>query len=165
MNRANLTEGKVTRQMVSLSVPMMGGIFSAIAFNLADTYFVSLLGTRELAAMSFTFPVVMVLIGVAWGLGTGTTSVIARAVGRGDDTFVKRLCTDSLTLGFLTVLVLAGFGMLTIDATFRYLGAEEDLLPLIRMYMEVWYAGMVFSSFPWWRMPPSVRAETPVRRP
>jgi Na+-driven multidrug efflux pump len=91
VNRASLTEGKVTRQMVSLSVPMMGGIFSAIAFNLADTYFVALLGTRELAAMSFTFPVVMVLIGVAWGLGTGTISVVSRAVGSGDTRFEKRL--------------------------------------------------------------------------
>ena len=134
--------------MVALSVPMMAGIFSAIAFNLADTYFVAMLGTEELAAMSFTFPVVMVLIGVAWGLGTGTISVVSRAVGSGDTTFVKRLCTDSLTLGFLIVVVLAGLGMFTIDPMFRFLGASEDLLPLITDYMEIWYFGMIFLVVP-----------------
>jgi Na+-driven multidrug efflux pump len=134
--------------MVALSAPMMAGIFSAIAFNLADTYFVAMLGTEELAAMSFTFPVVMVLIGVAWGLGTGTISVVSRAVGSGDTTFVKRLCTDSLTLGFLIVVVLAGLGMFTIDPMFRFLGASEDLLPLITDYMEIWYFGMIFLVVP-----------------
>jgi putative MATE family efflux protein len=148
MNRAKLTEGKVTRQMISLSVPMMAGIFSAIGFNLSDTYFVSLMGTQELAAMSFTFPVVMVLVGVAWGLGTGTSSVVARAVSGGHETFVRRICTDSLSLGFLSVLFLAGVGMMTIGPVFRFLGASDDLLPLIRSYMEVWYIGMICLVIP-----------------
>lgn len=148
MPRTDLTDGSIYRRMLSLSVPMMAGIFSAIAFNLADTYFVSRLGTPELAAISFTFPVVMVLIGVAWGLGTGTVSVVSRAVGRGDERFVKRLCTDGLMLGFLSVLVLAGIGMVTIDPVFRALGAGDSLIPLIRSYMEIWYAGMVFLVVP-----------------
>ena len=60
-----LTQGTVARTLMVLSVPMLGGILSAVSFNLADTYFVSRLGTRELTAMSFTFPVVMVLMGIA----------------------------------------------------------------------------------------------------
>ena len=75
--RAKLTEGPVGATLLGLSVPMMGGIFGAIGFNLAETYFVALLGTRELAAMSFTFPVAMVMIGLAFGLSTGTVSVVS----------------------------------------------------------------------------------------
>jgi putative MATE family efflux protein len=123
---------------------MMGGIFSAIGFNFSDTYFVSKLGAGELAAMSFTFPVVMVLFGISFGLGSGTTSIVARAIGSGRDETVRRITSDSLGLSFLVVLVVAGLGMLTINPLFTALGATADVLPLIRRYMLIWYLGVVF---------------------
>lgn len=134
--------------MARLSVPMMGGIFSAIAFNLADTYFVAELGTLELAAMSFTFPVVMVLVGVSWRLGSGMTASVSRAIGEGDETRVLRLSSDGLMLSLLSVLILASIGMMTIEPLFRALGASPDLVPLIADYMFIWYPGMVLLVVP-----------------
>lgn len=148
MNHPRLTQGSVPGTMFRLSVPMMGGIFSAIAFNLADTYFVSELGTRELAAMSFTFPVVMVLVGVAWGLGSGMTASVSRAIGEGDEERVVRLSSDGLMLGLVSVMILASVGMVTIEPVFGALGADSDLLPLIAEYMFIWYPGMVFLVVP-----------------
>ena len=147
-NPARLTEGAVLRSLAGLAFPMLGGIFAVIAFNFADTYFVAQLGTRELAAMSFTFPVVMVPIGIAFGLGTGTTAVVSQAIGRGDPSVIKRLASDSLSLSFLTVLFFSAIGMLTIDPLFILLGATPDILPLIQDYMMIWYPGMVFLVVP-----------------
>lgn len=70
--------------LVRLTTPMIGGLLAMMAFNLTGTWFVAQLGAPELAAMSFTFPVVMVLIGLGIGLMAGTSSVIARAIGQGD---------------------------------------------------------------------------------
>ena len=145
---AKLTQGPVASTLVHLSLPMVGGIFSVFAFNLADTYFVSQLGTGELAAMSFTFPVVMVLFGLAMGLGTGTTAVVSQAIGRGDTSGVRRLVSDSLVLAFLAVLVAAAVGIATIEPLFTLLGAGPDVLPLIGQYMEIWYLGIVFLVIP-----------------
>ena len=146
--RQNLTQGSVGTQLAKLTLPMVWGIFAIIAFNLVDTFFVARLGTDELAAMSFTFPVVTVLGSVSMGLGTGTSSVVARAIGEGDRRKVKRLTTNSLTLSVLIVAVLVTIGLLTLDPLFRVLGASETLLPLIREYMVVWYLGMVFLVVP-----------------
>ena len=146
--RATLTEGPVARVLAGLAGPMVIGMFSVIAFNLTDTYFIARLGTRELAAISFTFPVVSVMFGIAMGLGTGTISVVSRAIGRGEQERVRRFSTDSLLLSFLTVLVAAAIGVLTIDPLFRALGAGDDVLPLIRQYMIIWYPGMVFLVMP-----------------
>ena len=44
---------------------MMMGFIAIMGFNVADTYFVAQLGTDELAAMGFIFPVVMIIGGVA----------------------------------------------------------------------------------------------------
>ena len=148
MLRAKLTEGSVPKLLWHLALPMTIGIMSVLAFNLVDTYFVAQLGTRELAAMSFTFPVVMVLMGVSFALSTGTASEVSRAIGRGDETTVKRLTSDSLSLSFLVVLVVAGLGMATINPLFTFLGAGPDVLPLIRDYMLIWYPGVVFLVIP-----------------
>lgn len=148
MNHAKLTEGSVAATMGRLSVPMMGGIFSAIAFNLADTYFVAELGTRELTAMTFTFPVVMVMFGVTWGLGTGATATVSRAIGEGAEERVVKLASDGLMLSMLTVLVFVAVGMVTIEPLFLALGAAPDLVPLIAEYMTIWYPGMVFLVVP-----------------
>lgn len=82
--KALLIEGPVGKTLVKLTIPMVFGLFSIVAFNLVDTFFVGHLGTDELAALSFTFPVVMVLNSLALGLGIGASAVIARAIGGGD---------------------------------------------------------------------------------
>lgn len=146
--KPKLTEGQVSFHLLRLSLPMVWGILSVLAFSLADTYFVAQLGTMELAAMSFTFPVVTVLGSVAMGLGTGAASVIARGIGEGDLQKVQRLTTDSLLLAFAIVAVLAALGLATIDPLFAALGAGSDLLPLIQDYMSIWYLGMVFLVIP-----------------
>ena len=152
--KPELTEGQVPIQLLRLTLPMIWGVLSVLAFSLADTYFVAQLGTKELAAMSFTFPVVTILGSIAMGLATGTSSVIARVIGRGEQQQVQRLTTDSLLLSLLIVSILASLGLVTINPLFATLGAELDILTLIRDYMNIWYLGMVFLVVPllflWW---------------
>ena len=146
--KQRLTEGNVGKQLIQLTLPMVWGVFAIIAFNLVDTYFVGQLGTKELAAMSFTFPVVMTLGSLAMGLGVGASSVIARAIGEGDRSRVQRFTINSLTLGLVAVGIFVSLGLLTIDPLFTALGAGADVLPLIREYMEIWYIGMIFLVIP-----------------
>lgn len=127
---------------------MVWGLFALIAFNLVDTYFVGQLGTAQLAAMSFTFPVVLTLGNLAFGLGIGATSVIARAIGEGDMRRVQRFTTNSLTLSLTAVFLFASVGLFTIDPLFKALGAGPDILPYIREYMRIWYFGIVFLVVP-----------------
>lgn len=145
---ATLTTGNVGSQLIRLALPMVWGIFAVIAFSLADTYFVAQLGTQELAAMSFTFPVVMVLSNISMGLGTGVSSVIARGIGEGNRDHIQRLTTDSLILSLLIVLIVAIVGVSTINPLFTALGADATVLPLIWDYMNIWYLGMIFLVIP-----------------
>jgi putative MATE family efflux protein len=141
--KAVLVEGPVGRTLVNLTVPMMFGIISMVAFNLVDTIFIGRLGAIELAALSYTFPVVLVIASIAMGLGIGTSAVISVAIGEGNDHKVRRLTTDSLVLSLIIVAVFAIAGLFTIEPVFTALGAPRDILPLIRQYMRVWYFGMI----------------------
>ena len=146
--RPRLTEGPIGRTLVALSGPMLIGVFSIAFFNVVDTWFVGLLGGTELAAISFTFPVVMVIGSLTMGVGIGATSVVSRALGAGKTEDVRRYTTDALMLALSLVIVLSIVGSLTIDPLFRAMGATESTLPHIRAYMRVWYLGMVFLVVP-----------------
>ncbi len=121
---------------------MMVGIAAILFFNLVDTFWVGQLGGLELAAMGFTFPVVMVVMNLTIGLSIGSTAVIASSLGEGDESDTRRLATDALILALVLVTAVSAVGILTIEPLFRALGAEEDTLPLIREYMEPWYLGV-----------------------
>jgi len=146
--KAVLVEGSIGKILVKMTIPMIFGMLGIIAFHLVDTFFVGQLGTRELAALSFTFPVVMVIGSLALGLGAGASAVISRAIGEEDVARVRRLTTDSLLLSVLLVGIVVLIGFLTIHPLFRLLGAPPDLMPLIRSYMVIWYPGMVFLVVP-----------------
>lgn len=146
--KPRLIEGPVGKTLIRLTIPMIFGMISMVIFNLADTYFVGHLGTTELAALSFTFPVVLVIHSLALGLGIGASAVISRAIGEGNNDQVRRLTTDSLILSLLLVGFFAVLGMLTIKPLFRLLGASEQILPYIRQYMRIWYLGVIFVIVP-----------------
>ncbi|GIV79271.1 MATE family efflux transporter [Litorilinea aerophila] len=146
--QAALVHGPVGKTLIDLTIPMIFGIVGMVAFNLVDTFFVGQLGTRELAAMSFTFPVVMVISSVAFGIGIGGSAVISRAIGEGNQDRVRRLTTDLLALALTVVILFVLLGLLTIEPVFRLLGATPDLIPLIREYMTIWYLAMVFLVVP-----------------
>jgi putative MATE family efflux protein len=139
--KARLTEGSVASQLTRMAVPMIGGILAMMAFNLTDTYFVSRLGTAELAAMTFTFPIVMLFFSLSIGLGAGTSSVLARVIGIDDDRVVRRIATDSMILALILVTVLSVLGLLFLEPIFRALGADDTTLPLVADYMRIWFAG------------------------
>ncbi len=149
MNQKNhLTQGSVAGKLISLTIPMVFGMLSMVLFNLVDTFFVSWLGTQELAAMGFTFPAVMFVASVGLGFGVATSSVVSRAIGGGDYHQVRRLTTDSLIICFSLVVIFVVLGLLSMDGLFRLLGAEDRTLTLVKQYMRIWYLGVAFVVIP-----------------
>ena len=145
---ASLTEGPIGPTLIKLTIPMLFGIMGMVAFNLIDTIYIGRLGTAELAALSFTFPVVMVVTSIGLGIGVGASSLISFAIGEGNHGKVQRLTSDSLVLSLLLVTVFITVGYFTIDPLFTALGATPDILLLIHQYMEIWYLGVPFVIIP-----------------
>lgn len=147
-NSARLTSGHIGLTIMGMALPMTWGIFAMMAFHVIDMWYISRLGTIPLAAISFTFPVSMVIHSVSMGLGAGASSAISRAIGQADSHRVRRLTTDALFLGVLIVLIFASVGILLLDPIFRTLGADGQTLVLIKQYMQIWLAGTVFVVVP-----------------
>ncbi|SEL71957.1 putative efflux protein, MATE family [Colwellia chukchiensis] len=142
-HQINLLKDPVAPTLKAMTIPMVYGMLLLMTFNLVDTFFVGLLGTQPLAAISFTFPITFSLISLTIGLGIGTSAVIARALGKGDMTRAKNLATSALYLTAMIVGLLAIIGYLLIDEMFLLLGASVELLPLIHQYMGIWFLGCI----------------------
>ncbi|RDV25271.1 MATE family efflux transporter [Alteromonas aestuariivivens] len=127
---------------------MIMGMVMMMSFGLVDTFFVSLLGTHELAAISFTFPVTFTVISLNIGLGIGTSAIIGRMQGARDFSRSRFYATGSLMLSVLLVGALAFIGYLSIEPVFSALNADPALMPAIRDYMSVWYLSSIFLSLP-----------------
>ncbi|RLD19124.1 MAG: MATE family efflux transporter [Bacteroidetes bacterium] len=145
---ASLTEGPIGSTLIKLTMPMLFGIMGMVVFNLVDTIYIGRLGTAELAALSFTFPVVMVVTSIGLGIGVGASSLISFAIGEGNHTKVQRITSDSLVLSLFLVTIFISIGYFTIDPLFTALGASPEILILIHEYMEIWYLGVPFVVVP-----------------
>ncbi|PNH92668.1 MATE family efflux transporter [Vibrio diazotrophicus] len=126
----------VLRQM---TVPMIFGLVAILMFNLVDTFFISLLGTEALAAISYTFPVTFVVNCITMGIGIGLSTNIGRLLGQGSENNAARFSSHGILLAVVLVIVASSIGFLTIEPLFLLLGAKQELIPLIEQYMQVWY--------------------------
>ncbi len=144
----DLLNGDIGRTLRSMTMPVIVGMILLMTFGLVDTYFVSRLGTDQLAAISFTFPVTFTLISLNIGLGIGTSATIARLLGAGEAATAKGVGTGAMILSFIMASALAVVGWFTIEPIFLLLGATEAQMPYIFDYMLVWYAAGVFLSLP-----------------
>jgi len=128
---------------------MAFGLIAIISFDAVDLFFVSRLGDEPLAAIAFCFPVLWLLTSVIIGFEAGAASVISRAVGSGDTESARRQTTYTAMLAGIVMAVLVTIGQFTIDPVFRALGATDELLPLIRDYMSIWYWAEPLSAVCW----------------
>ena len=140
--RREMTEGPVARQLIRLTIPVAWGVLALLGYRLAEAWFVGQLGPNALAAISFAFPVTMVVLSVSIGLGAGTSSVIARALGAKEEG-VPRLVADALILTALVGITFAVAGILGAQKLARLLGAGPDLAPAIAGYLRVWFPSAV----------------------
>jgi len=148
-DKKDLTQGSVPKKLMELSLPMMLGIVSMVAFNLIDTFYVGQLGKTELAALSFTFPVIMVLFSFIQGLGIGATALISKSIGKKDRKKAARETTDSVVLTMLITGFFVLIGLLTLKPTFQLLGADANTASLVEEYMRIWYFALFFVSVPY----------------
>ena len=144
----DLKTGDIRAHLIRMTVPMIWGIAAIISFQLVDTYYISLLGTRELAAMSFTFPVTLFVFSIIMGFGISMSSVVSRLIGEGRQDDVRRVTTHGILLSFILGCALAFVGFLLRDKIFELMGADETMRPLIHQYMTLWFLGVPFMAVP-----------------
>ncbi len=141
-SRATMVEGEVAPILLRLTLPTAAAVLAMIGYGVVETWMVGRLGPQALSAVSFTFPVTMVVISLGIGLGAGTSAVVARALGAGEAD-VPGLVADALLLTAGVAAAAAAGGVALIGPLFRALGAPDALMPEIAGYLHLWFPAAV----------------------
>ncbi len=142
--KPNLVLDPVGSTLYRTAVPTTIGAIAVILYYLANTFFVSLLGTDELAALGFTFPATIMITYFGVGLGIGTSALIGRAMGAKNHAQAQEATFAAMMAGLLLGLILMVPALLSIDLVFPLMGARPERMELIRDFMHIWYLGMPF---------------------
>jgi putative MATE family efflux protein len=146
--RERLLTQPVARVLFDLSWPMTLGLFSVIVINVTDTFYIGRLGSDELSAIGFCFPVIFGMSAISIGMGNGGAAIVSRAIGAGREGEAKRLIASTLLFVAAFAVVLALVMLQISDWVFLGLGAPERLLPYINSFMTVWYWGLPLLVLP-----------------
>jgi len=133
---ANLTRGSIRGHLVSQTLPAIVGVAAVMSIGLVDAYFIGQLGADALAAIAFIFPISVVITSLGVGMMVGINSVIARALGEGDDERAARRGNFGIVLSVSLGILLGLLLFAILDPLFALMQASERELPLIRTYMQ-----------------------------
>jgi hypothetical protein len=96
--------GPIAPAMLRLALPTITVLVAQALVGVAETYFVSFLGTEALAGVALVFPVLMLVQMMSnGGIGGGVASAVARALGANRD-------TDAQALAWHAMLLACGLG-------------------------------------------------------
>ena len=140
----DLTVGSEYQHLMRLTGFMLLGLVAVMSANLIEALYIGKVGTQELAALGFTFPVVMGLHGMLMGLGIGASSVVARSIGGREWRRAKALITHSFVLVLAFVALITLLMLLFLIDIFTVLGATGEILDMSVDYMRAYLIGFPF---------------------
>src|SRR5712672_1960072 len=98
--RSALLQGRVAPQLLGLAWPVLVVLALQTFVGVAETYFVSFLGTDALAGVALVFPLFMLMTMMSNGaMGGGVSSAVARAIGAGRKQDAQALVMHAVVLG------------------------------------------------------------------
>ncbi|WGI23808.1 MATE family efflux transporter [Halomonas alkaliantarctica] len=132
--------------------PMAIGVLALLGFQLVDSAFIARLGTAQLAAQSFTFPLSFLIIGIQVGMGIAIAALISRALGAGEGGRARRLSSLVLMAGGGVIGLLAIILWLFHVPIYRLLGADATTLSYIYIYwgpqlLSAWLGALLYFSY------------------
>ena len=124
----------IARLIPNMALPSIAAMLVTSAYNLADTFFVSKLGTYATGAVSVNSAIDSIIMMAGSLLAVGAASFSSRLLGAKEDEHAKCVVSTSFFLTFCMGLAVLIFGNLFRDPLLRLLGATEALLPYSRDY-------------------------------
>ena len=124
-----MTETPVWKLVIILGIPTTISMLITNIYNMADTYFVSTMGTAEGGAPSVVFSIMAILQAFGFMFGHGAGSHVSRLLGAKDDERAGKFASSSLLLSTACGLIMMIFGLIFLEPLMWFLGSNQEILP------------------------------------
>ena len=124
-----MTQTPVPRLILNLGIPTTISMLITNIYNMADTYFVGTLGESAQAATGVLFTVQAIMQGIAFMLGHGGGTFIARALAKKDTEEATTYISSAFFAGGIVGLLILVLGLVFLKPIVLFLGSTETILP------------------------------------
>ena len=136
--------GPITPTMLRLALPTIVVLVVQTLVGVAETYFVSFLGTDALAGVALVFPVVMLMQMMSnGGIGGGVSSAVARALGANRRADADALVWHAIVLACVFGIVFTAAALLGGPILYRAMGGAGSTLTAALTYSGVVFSGAI----------------------
>ena len=129
-----MTQTPVGKLIATLSIPTIISMLVTSVYNMADTFFVSKLGTSASGAVGIVFSVMAIIQAIGFTFGMGSGSWISRLLGAKEDEKAKEVAATGFYSAIFLCTLMSIIGEWKMDDLMRILGASETILPYARQY-------------------------------
>ncbi len=142
--RGAMLAGPVLPVMLRLALPTISVLFVQTLVSVAETYFVSSLGTNVLAGVALVFPVIALMTTMSnGGFGSGIASSVARAIGAGRQRDADALVLHSLVLSVICGALFSAAAFLGGPWLYHSLGGSGSSLTAALLYSNIVFAAAI----------------------
>ncbi len=133
------------RLMLDLALP---GVISTLLIgiqNFVDGIVAGqFLGESAFAAISITFPIILILSGLANLIGVGSASVFSRAIGAKDYVTKRKVLNNLFLLTLIASVICTFLGYTFSDTLIIFIGGRNEIFQYASSYLKVIFLGTVF---------------------
>ncbi|MEA3424233.1 MAG: MATE family efflux transporter [Bacillota bacterium] len=144
--REMILSGNLYKVIMILSAPIMLNNLIQTFYNLTDTYFISRLGSTEIAAIQFIWPITFIIISLGTGLSMGASSIISQYIGSSQYEKAAKISGQLIYFSLVFSLFIGFFGYIFSEEIIKIMGATGALLRYANDYLSIIFLG-TFSHF------------------
>ena len=134
--------------LIQLSIPAVMGMFVIGLYPLMDGIFAGqIIGQVAMAACGVAMPLTYINSGIATLLGMGSASVLARALGKGDQGVVNKVMGNLIFWVLVCSAITTVGGLLLAPDFLDLVGATGEIKALGIRYLHIIFLGSVFVNF------------------
>ena len=147
MGQNDFSQGKVSRNILSMAVPMTMAQLINILYNIVDRVYLGHLegvGRLSITGLGLCLPVISILLGFAnlCGMGGGPLCSIHR--GKGETVEAEWVMGNAFTLLILFGSLLTVMGLLFRRPILYLFGASDATFPYANDYLSIYLCGTIF---------------------
>ncbi len=127
-NESDILSGNINRAIILLAIPMTLEMIMESLFAIVDIFFVSKVGVNAIAVVGLTESMLTITYSLGWGLAMGTTAMIARRVGEGENEKASVSAVQTIYLAVIISIPIMLAGIFYSESLLRLMGASEEII-------------------------------------
>lgn len=143
MKKNELLTKDIRTLIKQIAIPSSIGMFFNTMYNVIDTFYVGMISTIAITALSYSFMVFFMILSISFGLSSAITALVGNSLGKHKHKLAQIFVTNGITFIAIVSTILCSVGFIFLPDIFSLLGAKDEALRLSLEYTNIILIGVI----------------------